>query len=400
MTHQRDNTSVGGVDGKAIQQVVETLTECGLDGMAEAIALLLNESMKLERSAYLQASPYERVAERRGYANGYKDKTLRTRVGELGLAVPQVRDTAPGVAGFYPRSLERGLRSERALKLAIAEMYVQGVSTRRVREITAELCGLDVSSTDVSRATALLDEELESWRNRPLGEVPYLILDARYEKVRHGGTVVDCAVLVAVGVLANGRRSVLGVSVSLSEAEVHWRAFLSGLLERGLQGVQLIVSDDHEGLKAARKATLPAVPWQRCQFHLQQNAQAYIPTQAMRHAVAEAIRAIFNAPDRTEADRLLARFCEHYRKTAPKLAAWAEENIPEGLAVFVLPAAHRRRLRTTNGLERLNQEIRRRTAVAHLFPNDASLLRLVSAVLCEISEEWEAERIYLNMESM
>lgn len=399
MTHPRDNTSLGGVDGKAIQQVVQTLTECGLDGMADAISLLLNESMKLERSAFLQAGPYERAAERRGYANGYKDKTLRTRVGELALAVPQVRDTAPGVAGFYPRSLERGLRSERALKLAIAEMYVQGVSTRRVREITAQLCGLDVSSTDVSRATALLDEELESWRRRPLGEVPYLILDARYEKVRHGGTVVDCAVLIAVGVLANGRRSILGVSVSLSEAEVHWREFLSGLLARGLHGVRLIVSDDHEGLKAARKATLPAVPWQRCQFHLQQNAQAYIPTQAMRREVAEAIRAIFNAPDRTEADRLLTRFCDHYRKTAPKLATWAEQNIPEGLAVFVLPAAHRRRLRTTNGLERLNQEIRRRTAVAHLFPNDASLLRLVSAVLCEISEEWEAERIYLNMES-
>ena len=282
MTHRVDDTT--------ISQVMETLINNGLGGLAEAVSVLMNEAMKLERSGFLQAEPFERTPGRRGYANGFKGKTIRSRLGELGLRIPQVRDTDDGET-FYPQALERGLRSERALSLAVAEMYVNGVSTRRVKEITRELCGLDVSSADVSRAAALLDEELESWRTRSLGKVPYLVLDARYEKVRHGGQVVSCAVLVAVGVLGDGRRSVLGVSVALSEAEVHWREFLSSLMERGLHGVRLVVSDDHEGLKKARRAVLPSVPWQRCQFHLQQNAGHYVPRVAMRREVAAAIRA-------------------------------------------------------------------------------------------------------------
>jgi len=193
------------------------------------MSILFNEAMQLERSAFLDAGPYERSEGRRGYANGFKPKSMRTRVGELALQIPQVRDLETGAEGFYPKSLERGLRSERALKLAIAEMYVQGVSTRRVAEITRKMCGLDVSSTQVSRASQLLDGELESWRTRPLGCVPYLILDARCEKVREGGAVVDCAVLVAIGVREDGKRTILGASVSLSEAEAHWRAFLEDL---------------------------------------------------------------------------------------------------------------------------------------------------------------------------
>jgi transposase-like protein len=273
MTHRVDDTTIA--------HVMETLIANGLDGMADALAVLMNEAMKLERSKFLAAGPFERTEERRGYANGYKDKTLRSRLGELGLRVPQVRDTADGET-FYPQALERGLRSERALTLAVAEMYVNGVSTRRVKEVTRELCGLEVSSTDVSRAAAKLDELLESWRTRPLDQVAYLVLDARYEKVRHGGQVVSCAVLVATGVLADGRRSVLGVSVTLSEAEVHWRKLLSSLIERGLHGVRLVVSDSHEGLKKALAAVLPSVPWQRCQFHLQQNAGHYVPRVSMR----------------------------------------------------------------------------------------------------------------------
>jgi transposase-like protein len=301
--------------------------------------------------------------------------------------------------GFYPRSLERGARSERALKLALAAMYVNGVSTRRVKAVTEQLCGLSISSSDVSRAAKRLDEEVEAWRTRPLGEIPYLVLDARYEKVRHGGQVRDCAVLLAIGVREDGKRSVLGVSVSLSEAEVHWRELLSSLMSRGMHGTRLVVSDDHEGLKAARKATLPSVPWQRCQFHLQQNAQAYVPRVAMRREVAEAIRVVFQAPDRAEAERMLSRLAGRYQKSAPKLVEWAEENLPEGLTVLDLPVAHRRRLQTVNGLERLNKEIARRTRVATLFPNEESLLRLVSALLIEISEEWETGRIYINLES-
>ena len=390
MTHRTEDTT--------ISHVMETLIAHGLDGMAEAMSLLLNEAMKLERADFLGAGPWERTSKRRGHANGFKDKTIRSRVGALALQIPQARAAIDGEL-FYPQSLERGLRSERALKLAVAEMYVHGVSTRRVKEITRRLCGLEISSADVSRAAAQLDEQLEGWRTRTLGETPYLLLDARYEKVRHGGQVVGCAVLVAVGVQADGRRTVLGVSVSLSEAEPHWRDFLTSLQERGLHGVKLVVSDNHAGLKAARQATMPSVPWQRCQFHLQQNAGHYVPRVAMRKEVAEAIRSVFTAPDREEAERLLAKLCDRYRDSAPRLAAWAAENLPEGLTIFAVPPEHRRRLRTINGLERLNKEIRRRTRVATLFPNEMSLLRLVSAVVSEISEDWETSRIYINMET-
>ena len=262
--------------------------------------------------------------------------------------------------------------------MAVAEMYVQGFSTRRVAEITRELCGLDVSSTDVSRAAELLDTELEQWRTRPLGRFEYLVLDARYEKVRHGGSVRDCALLTAIGIDEQGKRAVLGTSVSLSEAEVHWREFLASLQDRGLHGIELITSDDHKGLRAALKARFAGVTWQRCQFHLQQNAQSYVPRKALRRKAAEGLRGIFNATDRHDADRKLGEFLKEWRKPAPKLAAWAEESIPEGLVVFGLDLteSQRKRLRTTNSLENLNQQIKRRTAVARLFPNEASLLRL------------------------
>jgi transposase-like protein len=215
--------------------------------------------------------------------------------------------------------------------------------------------------------------------------------------MRHGGSVIDCAVLIAVGVRDDGKRSVLGVSVSLSEAEVHWREFITSLQERGMHGVELVTSDDHKGLKEALKARLTGVKWQRSQTHLQCNAQAYIPRVSMRKEVAQTIRDIFNAPDRSEAEDRLETMVGRYRTSAPKLVAWAEENLTEGFTVFDLPEPHRRRLRTTNCLERLNQEIRRRTRVARLFPNEASLLRLVSAIVSEISEEWETGKIYLNM---
>jgi transposase-like protein len=362
--------------------------------------LLLNETMCVERTQVLGAGPYERSEERRGYANGYKPKTLQTRLGALELQVPQVRSSNGQPLEFYPTALERGVRSERALKLALAQMYVQGVSTRKVTQIVQELCGLEVSSTQVSRCAALLDEELERWRQRPVGEVLYLVLDARYEKVRVDGAVVSAAVLSAavlsaIGIDADGRRSVLGVSVALSEAEVHWRQFLEGLQQRGLFGVRLVISDDHAGLKAALMARLPNVPWQRCQFHLQQNALHLVPRQSQRSEVAEGLRGVFQAPTRAEAERHLELLVQRYEKTLPRLAQWLETNVPEGLTVFAVEAAQRRYLRTTNLLERVHKEIKRRTRVAGLFPNENSLLRLVSAILMELSEEWECGRIYL-----
>jgi transposase-like protein len=274
-----------------------------------------------------------------------------------------------------------------------------GQARGKVIEVLQKLVGADIaiSSTQISRCTATFDEGMGKWRNRPLGITPYLVLDARYERVRHAGQVIDCAVLIAIGITETGHRRVLGVSVELSEAEVHWRSLIESLLARGMTGVKYIVSDDHAGLRAARKSTLPSVPWQRCQFHLQHNAQGYVTKLDDRVPVARAIRAVFNAPDASEAARLLKQSVAEWQKTHPKLATWAETNLEEGFAVYGLPVGHRVRMRTTNGLERLNQELKRRTRVATLFPNPASCLRLVSAMLAEQDEEWMTAKSYLTM---
>ena len=382
------------VESHPLDGAYAALLENGLDGAGEALRILVNEASKIERAHFLNAQSHERTSERTDYANGYKPKTVMTRVGKVTFDVPQVRG-----GGFYPSALEKGSRTEQALNLALAEMYVQGVSTRKVVTVLQTLLGPDVSisSSQVSRAAENLDIGLAAWRERPLGETPYLFLDARYERVREGGHLIDCAVLVAIGVTADGLRRVLGVSVALSEAEVHWRAFLDSLTRRGLKGIKLIVSDDHAGLKAARRAALPSVPWQRCQFHLQQNAQAYVTRIEQRKPVAQRIRSIFNAPDKAEAERLLKQSVEIWTKEAPKLALWAEENLPMGFAVFDFPEGHRTRLRTTNGLERINRELKRRTRVESIFPNAASCLRLVSALLAECDEEWMSGKMYINL---
>lgn len=371
-------------------EMLEQIATQGFDILPELIRIVINTAMQVERQKYLGVDPFERSPERRGHANGYKPKTVQTRMGEVTFDVPQVRE-----GGFYPEALEKGLRSERALRLTLAEMYVQGVSTRKVAAITEQLCGTEVSSSQVSRATAQLDGVLESWRKRPLGEIVYLFLDARYEKVRQDGQIRDAAILIASGVAPDGHRRVLGVSVSLSEQEVHWRTFLQSLVARGLCGVQLITSDNHAGLKAARQAVFGGIPWQRCQFHLQQNASAYVPRREMLTEVANDIRTIFNAPDRPTAEAYLAKTVQKYAKTASRLADWLEKNIPEGLTVFAFPAEHRRKIRTTNGLERVNKKVHRRTQVVSIFPNESACLRLISAVLMEIDEEWQTGRIYL-----
>jgi transposase-like protein len=375
-------------------ELLEQIVADGFDALPELIRVLLNAAMQIERQQYLNARPYERSPERRGHANGYKPKTISTRLGEITCAVPQVRE-----GGFYPQVLEKGQRSERALTLALAEMYVQGVSTRKVKAITEQLCGTDVSSSQVSRATGLLDEMLQAWRTRPLGEIAYLSLDARYEKVRQDGQIRDLAVLIASGVDMQGKRQILGVSVSLSEAEVHWRTFLQDLVARGLSGIQLITSDDHAGLAAARRAVFGGVPWQRCQCHLQRNASAYVPRKDMRSTVADELRTVFNAPDRPTAEAYLSRLVQKYEQTASRLADWLEKNVPQGLTVFDYPSAHRRRIRTSNGLERLSREVRRRTRVVSIFPNEASCLRLISAILMETDEAWQTGRVYLSFDA-
>ena len=381
MTHQENyNLSTS---------MIEELAQNGLEVIPELVRVILNNVMQAERSQYLQAKAYERTEDRQGHANGYKPKTVRTRLGDITFAIPQVRE-----GGFYPSALEKGMRSERALLIALAEMYVQGVSTRRVKAITEELMGVEISAMQVSRAAQQLDEVLQEWRERPLGEIQYLYADARYEKVRDAGQVRDAAVLVATGISPEGERQVLGVSVSLSEHETHWKAFLKSLKDRGMHGVKLVISDDHAGLGAARRAVLGSVPWQRCQFHLQQNAQSYVPRQSMRKEVAADIRAMFNAPDKTTAEQYLKVIIEKYARSAPRLSVWMEHNLAEGFTVFDFPLEHRRSIRTTNNLERINREIRRRTRVAGVFPNEASCLRLISARLMEISEDWQIGKRY------
>ena len=369
-----------------IMEMMQTLMNEGMQGFPAVAARMYNLAMQFERELHLGAGRYERTEERTGYANGYKPKTLRTAAGNLRLQIPQVRDSD---RPFYPKSLERGTRSDRALKMAVAEMYIKGVSTRKVQDIFAELCDVNITADQVSRAMRELVEELENWRNRPIGEVKTLFADATYHKVRVNDVVVSTATFVVTGVLADGHRAILAVDSDIGENEVHWRRVFSRLNERGMRGVRLIVSDSHDGFRAAREATLPGVPWQRCQMHLQQNAQAFVTKTDLRSEVAADIRSVFNAQSLDEAKRILADIVEKYSKTQSRLSAWMEDNIPEGLTVFAFPAAVRQFLRTNNMEENLNKQIKQRTRLIPAFPNVGSLLRLVSAICAEISDEWE-----------
>lgn len=381
-----------------VEALMEHLIEHGPGDIATVFARAFELAMQIERERFLGAGLYERTAGRQGYANGYKPKRIDTPAGTVTVQVPKTADHDG--QPFYPQSLERGRRSVRAVMLAVAEMYIKGVSTRDAEAVMRAFGIESLSSTQVSRAAKLLDDELAAWRNRPLGEIKYLILDARYEKMRHGGIVRDAAVLSAVGIGPDERRRVLGISVALSEAEIHWRAFLESLQARGLRGVEYIVSDDHAGLRAARRAVFGAATWQRCQFHLAQNAVHHAPNLAIRKRIGTELREIWNAGSLAKAETALAELVANYRDTAPTLAAWLEENLPEGLAVFTLPKHHRRRMRTSNPMERsVQQELKRRTVKVRVFPNEASLERLVSAVLVEIDDKWAAEtKAYIKWE--
>lgn len=378
------------------EQIFNLLFEYGMsEGMPKIYELICNVAMKIQREEHLNASSYQRNDARRGYANGFKPKTLNTSVGTLHLEIPQVRNCPEP---FYPSFLEKGTRFDQALKCSIAQMYLQGISTRKVSAVMQELCGSEVSSTQVSRLTSLLDNEFEQWRQRPLPPIAYLIVDATYMKVRIDGSVRDCAVLIAVGITRDeGKRMVLGTSCSLSEAEIHWRSFLSSLKQRGMGVPDGITSDAHEGIKAALKTVFTGVPWQRCQFHLQQNAQAYVPKHSMKQQVAQEIRCIFNSPSLAIARDLLDKMVLKYEKSAPQLSKWLENNIEEGLTFQNLNEKVRRRLRTSNMMENINKQLKRRTKVITLFPNTESILRIVCALLQEISDNWETSKTYINL---
>ncbi len=389
-TNHKENPMAYETEYTLLEDVIQMLAANGDNKFSRVIEKVVNEAMKLERAKVLNVEPYERTEGRAGYANGFKDKTLALATGKVLLKIPQVRGLE-----FYPSCIEKGIRSERALKLAIAEMYVIGVSTRRVSDIVEILCGTEVSSSQVSRLGKELDKEVSAWRARPLGQIQYLVVDATYESVREDSSVVKQALLVAIGVDYSGNRHILDSAVAGSEAEINWRNFLEGLIRRGMHGLQMITSDDHAGLRAAIDAVFPGILWQRCQFHLQQNARAYVSRKDDVPVVANDIRKVFNAPDRENAERYLKQLVDKYQKTHPRLAAWADENILEGLSVFSIPQNHRRKMRTSNLAERQMKEINRRTKVVGVFPNADSLLRLAASMLIEQNDQWQSEKRYL-----
>lgn len=375
-----------------INEVLEDFARNGINELKESLERLFNQLMLAEREDAVGAAPYERTNERKGYCNGFKNKKLLTRSGELELQVPQAR----GIS-FYPSCLEKGERVEQALKLVLAEAYVQGVSTRKMKELTEKLCGKEISSTQVSRFCEVLDEEAKKFQTRPLGKYRYLYLDADYQKIRYEGSVRSLAVLKAVGVNEDGIREVLGISCSLSEAEVHWRNFLEDLIKRGMHGLELTVSDSHKGLRGALKAVLPSIKWQRCLFHLSQNASAYAPRANMHKEICEAVREIYQALDKYEAEARLKKVVEKFKDKASKFCDWLEEHFVEGLTFFDFPKEHWKKIRTVNVVERINQEEKRRTRIARLFPSIESCERLVVMIAMRIHEEWATGKKYLTL---
>ena len=364
----------------------------GEDFLRELVQRTVQQVLEAEMTSFLGAGTYERNGERRGWRNGYKARTLKTRVGELELMVPKDRD-----GEFQTELFERYQRSEKALVLAMLEMYVGGVSTRKVSAITEALCGLEVSKSQVSALTQKLDEEISEWRMRPLTQAyPYLVVDARHEKVRQGGAVESQGVLVVCGIDQRGYREVLGCWVAESESEASWGAVFAELKGRGLQGVRYVVSDDHAGMVKAIGRHFQGAVWQRCQVHFVRNALSLCGV-AQRPKVLSLMRSVTGAATRDAAMAALTSAVEELRTKAPKTARLLEEHGEEILGVYALPEAHRNRMRTTNMLERQNQELKRRTRVVRIFPNAPSCLRLVSALLIETSQQW-MERIYLSME--
>jgi transposase-like protein len=348
--------------------------------------------LEAEMTAHLGAERHERTEGRSGYRNGTKPRTLVTRVGTLQLAVPQDRDGT-----FSTELFARYQRSEQALVATLLEMYIHGVSTRKVAAITEELCGTSFSKSQVSALAGRLDAELSAWRRRPLEQTyPYLSVDARYEHVRLDGRVVSQGVLLVAGIRGDGVREVLAVEVADTESEASYQALFRSLKERGLRGVELVTSDDHRGLRAAITRHFQGASWQRCQVHVTRNLLAQV-SRVQRRALADDLRGIFAAGTRTQALAAAQEAADRWRATHPAVATRLEEELEEALTCLAFPAEHRARIRTTNGLERLNQELKRRTRVVRIFPSPASLLRLVTALAMEQSEEWVSGRRYLDM---
>lgn len=363
------------------------------DFLQEIVQSTLQRLLEEEIAVHLNADPFERTNERRGYRNGYRPRQLKTRVGTLSLLIPMDREGT-----FKTELFDRYQRGEKALVLSLMEMYLQGVSTRKVKDITEALCGTSFSKSTVSRLTADLDTDLLAWRERRLDEVayPYLMVDARYEHVRVNGRVVSQGVLVVKGVREDGRRELLAVDVADSESEATYETLFRQLKARGLHGVQLVTSDDHRGLVNAIHKHFQGAVWQRCQVHFLRNARGKV-TRKHQAALTADLKAIYASPDGEWALSLVQEVIERWATTHPRVAQWLEDGIEHTLACFAFPETHRRRIRSTNGLERFNQELKRRSRVVRIFPNRESCLRLITALCVEQSEEWLSGKRYLDM---
>jgi putative transposase len=382
-------------EGRPALAAVKDLLAANSDGLRAIVHAVMQEMLEAEMTDALGAEKGERTPTRLGYRAGYYTRTLVTRVGKLELRVPQDRD-----GRFSTELFERYQRSEQALVATLAEMYVQGVSTRKVKAITEELCGHSFSASAISAINKRLDESLAAFAQRPLAEpFPYLILDARYEKVREGGIVTSQAVLIAVGIDWDGRRQILAVEMANRESRSSWKDFLLGLRARGLHGVELVVADDHAGLRAAIREVLAEAAYQRCYVHFLRNALDYLPRKADDDCLQE-LRWLYDRRSVEEARRDLAAWIAKWGSRYPRLVAWVEETIEETFTFYRLPRQHHKHLKSTNMLERLNEEIRRRTYVVRIFPNAASCCRLVRALAVEMHENWLEAHRYLNMDDL
>jgi putative transposase len=378
----------------AEQVVGYLLEEDGLDFLRESLTWVVQQLMEVEVSELVGASRGERApGGRLTHRNGYRARSWSTRAGEIELAIPKIRR-----GSYFPSFLEPRRRSEQALVSVVQEAYVAGVSTRKVDQVVESL-GLRISKSEVSRICAGLDEQVEAFRSRPLqGRYPYLWLDAKVEKVRDGGRVVRKALVLAYAVHESGYREVIGLDVGESETEAFWRGFLRGLVKRGLHGVQLVISDAHEGLKNAIAQVL-GCPWQRCTVHFIREMLGH-SRREQQPMLAALIRPIFNAEDDKQARELLGEALERMRKPLPKIADLLEEAEEDLLAFYAFPTDHHSKLRSTNPLERFNREIGRRTDVVGIFPNDRALIRLAASVIIEQNDEWLVGRRYLSNHSM
>lgn len=380
---------------KAGQGGLKELVQEDRDLMKALVHQAIQEFLEAEMNAALQAERGERTPGRLGYRSGYYSRSLTTRVGTMELRVPQDRD-----GRFSTELFERYQRSEKALVSALAEMYVQGVSTRKVKAITEELCGHAFSASAISDINRGLDAQLEQFSQRRLEEdYPYLILDARYERVREDGTIDPRAVMIALGINGDGRRCVLAVELANRESRSSWKDFLLRLKERGLRGVELVVSDDHAGLRQAIREVLTDAPWQRCYVHFLRNSLDYLPRRGGDDCLRE-LRWLYDRRDVREARSDLGAWLTKWQQKYPKLCTWVEENIEETLTFYRFPLGHHKHIKSTNMLERLNQEIKRRTHVVRIFPNEKSCLRLIRALAVETHEHWIEATRYLNMDAL